>query len=148
MTAPASPEMQRPSLTLELPSVEKTIKMVYGLEMDIRRLLPDPQSAMQLIMNDAYTQDYVIRRCLTDSKKMVLQPDELISFDDVDISSEDAEKLLSWVTEHTLYFFMMRASGMANLAARFKVSSDQLKHSTAGSVDSPSPTPSAGSSTA
>ena len=142
---PTLENIQKPSLTLELPSIGKTIKMVYGLEMDIRRLLPDPQSAMQLIMNDPYTQDYIVRRCLTDSKKMVLQQDELVSFEDVEISSDDVELLLAWVTEHTLYFFVKRATGMANLAARFGMV--QSKPSTAGSVDSPSPTPSAGPST-
>jgi hypothetical protein len=139
-------DIAKPPLTIDLPSVEKTVKMVYGLEMDIRRLLPDPQSAMQLIMNDPYTQDYIIRRCLTDSKKMVLQQDELISFDDVNIDSEDAEKLLAWVTEHTLYFFVKRATGMANLAAKFGMG--QSKPSTPGSVDSPSPMPSVGPSDA
>ena len=137
---PSLPDMAqvaRPALEITLESCDnKTIKMVYGLEMDLRRMLPDPQSAMQLLMNDAYTQDYVVRRCLTDSRKMALQPDELISPDDMTIDSEDVETLLAWVAEHVMYFFMKRASGMAQLASRFKMG--QQNPSTAGSENSPS----------
>lgn len=128
---PTMPSVEKPALSIHLESCDRTIKMVYGLEMDLRRILPDPQTAMQLIMSDAYTQDYVVRRCLTVTKKMVLQPDELIDFEEVDIDSDDVEKLLAWVMEHSLYFFMKRATGMGDLSARFNM--DQLKPSPSGS---------------
>lgn len=135
----------RPALSITLSTGEE-IKMVYGLEMDLRRMLPDPQSAMQLVMSDAFTQDYIVRRCLTPVKKMVLQQEELIGFDNVEITSEDVEALLRWVVEHTLYFFMKRATAMAEVASMFKM--DQTPPSTTGSEGSPSSTPSAGPSTA
>jgi len=146
MTTPPNLPAEAPPLTLELPSAEKTIKMVYGLEMDLRRILPDPQSAMQLIMNDAFTQDYVVRRCLSDSKKMILSETDLIPYESIEISSEDVERLLAWVMEHSLYFFMKRASGMASLAARYGMG--QLRPSSNGSAASASENPSAGDSTA
>ena len=148
-TTPLVPSVEgikKPELSLYLASCNRSIKMVYGLEMDLRRMLPDPTTAMQLIMNDAYTQDYVVRRCLTVTKKMILQQDELITFDDVDIDSDDVEKLLAWVMEHSLYFFMKRASGMAELSMRFKMAPPQP--SLVGSEDSHSPMPSAGPLTA
>lgn len=124
----------RPDLSIKIG--DREIKMVYGMEMDLRRLLPDPQSAMQLVMNDAFTQDYIVRRCLTDTKKMIIQSEELIDFEEVDITSEDVERLLKWVVEHTLYFFLKRASAMAELASVYKT--DQTRPSTAGSEISPS----------
>lgn len=105
----------RPDLFIELG--DRRIKMTYGLEMDIRRMLPDPMTALQLIRDDVYTQDYVVRRVLTDKNKIITNPDDLIA--DVDLDSEDVERILTWVTEHALYFFVKRTLEMAKLGVRY-----------------------------
>lgn len=121
------------------------IKMSYGLEMDLRRVLPDPSTAMQLIMVDPDTQDYVVRRCLTPSKKLVRDENELISPDEVDLDTNESDKILLWALEHQLYFFAKRAKEIMTLAARQQTKAPSL-HTTDGSEVSPSKTPSAGPS--
>lgn len=133
------------TLTVERDAGPFEIKMTYGLEMDLRRMLPDPASVMTLILNDQFTQDYVIRRCLTESKKMLRSIDDLISEELVDISSEDGEAILMWAAEHQLYFFMSRVERFQQLAARPEMKT-LLDRSKIGLPDSPSMTPSAGPS--
>lgn len=132
----------RPPLTIEVNGEE--IKMSYGLEMDLRRMLPDPMATLTLIQQDPTTQDYLVRRVLTPKKGQVSSMDELISDEDLEISSEDVERILSWVAEHSLYFFVKRALEMARLAGTYKL--DRQKPFSAGSEDSASTTQSAGPS--
>lgn len=134
----------RPPLTITVGDQE--IKMTYGLEMDLRRMLPDPGATLVLIQTDPTTQDYLVRRVLTPKKGQVLDLKELIPDEEVDISSDDVENILSWVAEHSLYFFVKRASEMAKLAGTYKL--DRPKPSSGGSEDSASTTPSAGPSAA
>jgi hypothetical protein len=139
--------VEKPALTLEIlfNGEPKTLRMVYGIEMDIRRLLPDPATAMQLMLMDQFTQDYVVRRLLTDTKKMVTKVEELIPAEEVDVSTEDVENILNWVLEHLLYFFAKRTTVMSGLGVRFnqQVPLTLFKN---GSQDSTSPTPSVGPS--
>lgn len=140
-------EMKRPELRFEFPPEldRAPLKMTYGLEMDIRRMLPDPQTAISLLLADPFTQDYIVRRCLTDKKGIITNADELITPDDIDIDSETTEKLLMWAAEHALYFFAKRTAGLANLGVQFEgLIKDQQPPSSNGSEDLPSKTPSAG----
>lgn len=134
---PARPE-------LKITVGDRVIKMTYGLEMDLRRMLPDPNTALQLIQSDPYTQDYVVRRVLTDKKSMVTDVSELISMDDVEITSDEVEAILSWATEHALYFFMKRAVELGKLGARYQQALPNRSND--GSENSASTTPSAGPS--
>lgn len=140
-------EEAAPALTLTIirDDAPFEIKMTYGLEMDLRRVLPDPGIAMQLGMVDSETQDYIIRRCLTDSKKMIKDENELVAVEAVNISTEDIDAIILWVVEHQLYFFGKRARAMMTLAARQKTKAPQLLTND-GSVDLASETPSAGPS--
>lgn len=128
----------RPPLTINVGG--RTIKMTYGLEMDLRRLLPDPVTAMQMVLNDPFTQDYVIRRCLTPKNKMLKQ--EELTEEEVDLDLEDTERLILWAVEHVLHFFAKRAAAMAELGSKFQTGLPN--RSTPGSPNSPSTTPSAG----
>lgn len=132
--------VERPPLTIE--AAGKIIKMSYGLEMDIRRMLPQPSTAMQLVMSDPYTQDYLVRRALTDRKAMITDEAQLITMDEIDISSEETEALLLWITEHCLYFFVKRASAMGELGTRYQTVLQGPTDS--GSKSSALTTPSAG----
>lgn len=142
-----TPEMvlpARPDLFVNVG--ERRIKMTYGLEMDIRRMLPDPVSALQLIQSDSYTQDYIVRRVLTDKKEIITDLEGLIPHSEIDISSDDVETILSWATEHALYFFVSRTVKMAKLGVRYQEALP--KPFKDGSENSPSTTPSAGPSDA
>lgn len=133
----------RPDLLIKIG--EKTVKMTYGLEMDIRRMLPDPVSALQLIQTDPYTQDYIVRRVLTEKNEMILDPALLVPQSEVDIDSDQVEKILSWAAEHALYFFVKRTVEMAKLGVRYQQALPTP--SKTGSETSASETPSAGPST-
>lgn len=118
--------------------------MTYGLEMDIRRMLPDPETAVQLVQSDPYTQDYLVRRVLTPKKAMISNIDELVTMEDANITTDEVEAVLMWVTEHSLYFFIKRALAMQALGVQYQAVLP--KPSPAGSEDSPSTTPTAGPS--
>jgi hypothetical protein len=133
-------KIEKPALEIQLG--DKTIKMTYGLELDLMRLLPDPAQALNLIMRDPFTQDYLVRRCLTNKTMMIVKDEELVQ--EVDLTSEEVEKLLTWVTDHALYFFVKRATALGTLAARYETVLPLP--STIGSTDSASTTPSAGPS--
>lgn len=135
---------ERPPLTIEVNG--DVIKMTYGLEMDLRRLLPDAQTALILLREDVFTQDYLIRRVLTKSNKMLTDPDQLISLDETDLSSDDVERILTWVGEHALYFFVKRIASLAALGVRYNQAPPTP--SSDGSENSASTTPSAGPSAA
>jgi hypothetical protein len=138
----SDPLPPRPDLTIMVG--DREIKMTYGLEMDIRRMLPDPATALVMIRDDMYTQDYIIRRVLTDKKKIITDPAELIDMDMVEIDSDQIEAILSWATEHALYFFIKRTLVMAQLGVQYNQALPKL--STDGSENSASTTPSAGPS--
>jgi hypothetical protein len=140
----ADPLPARPDLTIDV--LDRTIKMTYGLEMDIRRMLPDPMTAMQMIRDDVYTQDYIVRRVLTPKNKIITNPDELVDIETVEASSEDVERILTWATEHALYFFVKRTLELAKLGVQYNQALPTPSKD--GSENSPSTTPSAGPSAA
>lgn len=123
---------------------DRVIKMTYGLEMDLRRMLPDPTSALTLVQSDPTTQDYLVRRVLTDQKGLITDLDQLIPSAEVDISSDDVEAILSWVLEHVLYFFVKRATETGKIGQKYLVALP--KPTPDGSGNSASTTPSAGPS--
>lgn len=143
MTDPQKIDLpDRPPLVLKFG--EHSFKMTYGLEMDIRRLLPDPQSAMTLAMSDPFTQDYIVRRVLTPKNEVITNKDDLISSSDVDLDPDEVEKVVIWAVEHCLYFFMKRAASLGEIGARYQAVLPNP--STSGSEDSASKTASAGPS--
>ena len=135
-------EMEKPPLSFKVG--DKEIKMTYGLEMDLRRLLPGLEAVTNLIMEDPHTQDYVIRRCLTDYKGLIKSFDDLIPAEEVEATTEEIEGLLLWVAEHMLYFFAKRMSRMEELGVQ--VTKILPKPTSSGSSPSASKTPSAGPS--
>lgn len=135
---------ERPPLTITLG--EKTYKMTYGLQMDIHRLVPDPTQVISLMTTDPYLRDYIIRRVLTDSPKMIQDDDDLIPAEEVDLSSDEIVEILDWVGGHVLSFFLQSAQAAANLGRKYQDQLGQLMPTSGGSEASPSPTPSAGPS--
>lgn len=145
-------KLDKPDLRFEFPpeADRAPLKMTYGLEMDIRRMLPDPETAMHLMLSDPFTQDYVIRRCLTPLNKIITDPEkELIPAEEVNLDGDTTEALLMWAAQHAIYFFAKRTAGLANLGVQFhELMKAQQPPSSDGSENSPSKTPSAGDSDA
>jgi hypothetical protein len=132
----------RPPLTIEVGG--ESYKMSYGLEMDLRRLLPDPNSTVELIMADPFTQDYVLRRVLTKVNKIIMNPEDLIPYEEVELSPDEVDDVLKWAAAHAIYFFAKRTASLAQLGV--EMSSALPKPSKDGSENSASTTPSAGPS--
>ena len=125
MTAATAKGVTRPALTCTVKlgeDKEQEIKLSYGLFQDLQRAVPDPGALIETITSDPYTRDYILRRCLTPTRKMIKDPDtELIDAEKCELDDPDeAEKLLQWVAEHMLYFFATSAGGMKRLAEAFK----------------------------
>lgn len=138
MSALSVGSLQRPSLTYTVKleeGAEKTIKLSYGLFQDLQRLVPDAALLVDTIAADPNTRDYLIRRCLTDTKKFVKDWDELADAETLGLDDPDEiNGLLQWVTGHLLYFFGISAGGLKQLSERLAQKlSDQPAPSTLGS---------------
>lgn len=134
-------EFDKPSLRLQV-NDDYQVKMSYGLLMDLQRLLPSPEQAMMLVMTDAYTQDYVIRRVMTDSKGTIMKMEDLAPSESFDLEPAQVEGILTWVVQHILHFFALRAASLSKVGENYKTALPSLF--TTGSPDSASETPSAG----
>lgn len=139
MTAVVANGVSRPPLTCTVKledGAEHTVKMSYGLHQDLQRLIPDPLAIAQILTADPVTRDYLIRRCMTETKKIITNFDELKPAEDIGLDDPDeVDKLLQWVVGHILYFFATSAGGITRLAEHFKAAlkPDQLAPSTDGS---------------
>jgi hypothetical protein len=142
MTAATAHGIERPALKVSVKLEDDTeyeIKMTYGLFNDLQRATPDPMTVLDTVTADPYTRDYIIRRCMTPTKKMVTEPDkELKPVDEIGLDDPDEiDKLLQWVVGHMLYFFATSAGGLKRLGEAFKgtltEASDQPAPSTSGS---------------
>lgn len=136
--------LPRPAIFIKIDD-QRSVKMTYGLLMDLQRLLPDASQAMALVLGDPYTQDYVIRRIMTDKKGTVTKDEDLIQAEELDLDPEQMERILDWAVQHILHFFAQRAGNMASLGMQFQTALPGLF--TDGSPTSASTTPSAGPST-
>ncbi|WP_440524343.1 hypothetical protein [Sphingomonas sp.] len=114
-------DMERPPLTLDV-GIEgfEPIKMTYGLQMDLQRLLPDPGSATEMLLTNAYMLDYVVRRVMTDKKGTITKEEDLVSMEDVDLDPDQIKLIIDWVVKHILYFFVKRANLLVQNGLQFK----------------------------
>lgn len=122
MTAATAGEMERPPLThtVKLEEGEHTVKMSYGLFQDLQRLIPDTAAIVDTVIADPFTRDYIQRRCMTDTKKMVKDMEaELVDPETLGLSDPDEiNALLQWAVGHLLYFFATSAGGLKQLSAQ------------------------------
>lgn len=123
--------MDRPALKKTIGDQE--IRWTYGLQQDLQRVLPDPASAVSLIMGDPMAQDFFIRRALTDKRGFIKDESELISAEQVELDPDQIADLLDWLTGHLLYFFASTAGKMSRLGVELSQSLPQLPPSSAGS---------------
>jgi hypothetical protein len=118
-----SEKLERPPLKIhtKLSEGEYTVHMSYGLFSDLQRMCPDVAQLLEAGLSDAWARDYIIRRCMTDSKKMITDEKDLIQPEDMKLDDPvEIEKLLSWVTGHLLYFFVTSAAGLKKMGEKFQ----------------------------
>ena len=126
-------ELQRPSLefTMRLNGEPHTVKMTYGLFNEVMNVIPSPDEIGDLLITNAGLRDYIIRRMLTGSKR-VLNEEDLIDPFEMDVDVTDLNKLVMWVGDHVLYFFMTSAEKTAELAKKYHETITQLAPSKSG----------------
>lgn len=116
-------KLERPPLkiNLKLSEGEQAVHMSYGLFSDLQRMCPDAGQLLEAGLSDAWARDYIMRRCLTDSKKMITDEKDLIAPEDMKLDDPiEMEKLLNWVAGHLLYFFITSAEGLKKMGEQFK----------------------------
>lgn len=125
MTAATAGKIERPPLKVTVnleDGSEKEIKLSYGLFQDLQRQIPEPTVLIDVLTADPFTRDYILRRCMTDTKKMVMDPEkELVAAENCGLDDPDEmDKLLKWVAGHMLYFFATSAGGLKQLGELFR----------------------------
>ena len=141
-----SEDLTRPPLKKKFGTFE--IKLTYGLQLDLQRMIPDPTEVMNLLINDPYLRDWIIRRVLTDKASSVTEEAQLISYEEITLDPDEILDLLDWVSGHLMYFFGKSAAKATRLGEQYKDQLAQLIPSSIGSTDSLSLTESAGPSDA
>lgn len=103
----------------DLPAISDTIeigdqkiKMTYGLMMDLQRVIPNAESAIESVTTDSFIRDYLVRRVLTPIKGTVEKEADLISAEDVDLDMDAVNQVLDWAVAHLLHFFVKSALGL------------------------------------
>ena len=124
--------MERPPLTIKVR--ENEIKMNYTLQMDLQCMVPNAETAIETILSDPYTRDYIVRRVLTPSRKALKDEKDLIQMEDVELDMDETLAILDWVAEHLLYFFAKSAVNLRRQADVIKAALPQSESSTDGSV--------------
>lgn len=141
------PEISQPPKNL--PVGAYNFQMTYGMLMEMSRMLPDPSAALQLAMNDNFTQDYIIRRLATPINTPVKSIDDLVEAHTIDLDTDAFAAVLTWVVQHVLYFFIKRTRSLQEAGQAFQRAFPALANpSSSGSENSASETPSPGPLTA
>lgn len=117
-------ELERPPLKHQVQLDDgdtKSIHLTYGLWNDFQRVMPDATVVVEGGLTDPFLRDYLVRRCFTETSKMIEKEEDLIGVDKMPVSDPvEIEKLLSWITAHLLYFFGASASSLRSLGQKFQ----------------------------
>ncbi len=126
-------DLPRPSLEFQLKLNGEThvVKMTYGLFNEIMLVVPSPEDIGELLITNAGLRDYIIRRMLTGNKR-VMEDKDLIDPFEMDVDITELNKLVMWVGDHILYFFMTSAEKTAELAKKYQETITQLAQSKSG----------------
>lgn len=150
MTEELKAEVTKPSdrLTINVNGKDQEIFMSGGLIRTIVPYVENSQTAAE-IFGEAALQNEIIVECVRPRTKSG-EPKKNFTIDDFEITTEDSNKLVAWVTEHVLYFFIdsmttVYSFGQKNQAQIQKLM--KLMQSQAGSQNLQEPSASVGPST-
>lgn len=96
------------TLKVEVNGETRELKMPYGMLTELLRITGcDDAEATTMLITDLTTRDVVIRRLLTpDLNKPMDDYAQLVSSFDLDIEADAVDKIVGWVLEHFLDFFV------------------------------------------
>lgn len=114
-------EIQKPARTFKLKIDNETTEVVmsFALFQEIMKVIPNPENVTQLLVQDFYLREYVIRRVLTGNKAIV-SDDDLFDLFAHEVDEEAANDLILWVTDHILYFFTTTAEKSVKLGVKYQ----------------------------
>lgn len=121
-TAPSS------KFRMKVNGEQQDIKMSYGLFQELLKIIPSVENLDNLMVNDPYLRDYVIRRVLTGNKH-VSEDSDLVDPFELDVDLADIDDLAAWVMEHILHFFLKTATKTASVAEKYRGQLETLTQS-------------------
>jgi len=116
--------------------------MSFGLLNEIMRSVGDPDTIGQIIVNYDL-RDNILGAVLSKRSKSG-KIENKVGIEDVEIDPADVNRLLTWVTEHVVSFFIESMTQMKGVMEKHQGQMSSLMSSLAGQGSSASSTPSAG----
>jgi len=132
-------------LTVTLDGEERQLFMSFGLLNALSSLVEDP-GRVPLIAAEPKTRTEVLRAVFAKRKRSGKIVEAVEDLDDIEVSVEDVEKVLHWVMEHTMGFFLRSAHMVIDVTERHKDKLEDLQSFMSGSQASASRTASSGPS--
>ena len=118
-------------LSIKVNGEDREIFMSYGLLNALTVIVGSAEVAPMIAINAELRED-VLKAVLAERKATGKIIKEVPDIEDVDISIEDVEKLLDWVTENVMSFFVRSLGKMVQRVEQNKETLEGLKSSVAG----------------
>lgn len=118
-------------LSITFEGNDRDLLMSYGLLNELTKIVGSPEIAPQITVNHALREE-ILKAVLAERKPSGKIVKAIEDADDLDLSVEDAERVLDWATEAVLSFFVRSLDKMVRQAAENKDSLEALKSSLDG----------------
>lgn len=92
-------------LSITFEGSDREILMSYGLLNELAKIVGSPEIAPSIAIDENLREE-VLAACLAERKASGKVTKKIDDMDDLELSIEDAERLLDWATEHVLSFFV------------------------------------------
>lgn len=123
-----------PYKSINVDGEEREIFMSFGLLDTLCRIIGDPSNVAQVHVNFEL-REQVLKETLAERKKSGKLVKH-VDVDELDISIEDVEDLISWASEHVLVFFIRSLSKVAEMTRKTEGPIKDLVSSFPGLSDS------------
>lgn len=118
-------------LSITVDGKERELLMSYGLLNALTVIVGSPDVAPTIAVNADLRED-VLKAVLAERKTSGKILKEVADVDDLEISISDVEKLLDWVMDHVMSFFVRSLDKMVQRVGAHKDGLAALKSSVAG----------------
>jgi hypothetical protein len=104
---------------------DETLLMSYGMFSEIMRIIGDPDNAVETLMSDSNTRDWVIRRLFTKTNKPVETAEDLMNPYDIPLDPTEMDQVIAWVADHVLHFTISTAGKVKPVVERYITSNEK-----------------------
>jgi|GEM_PF-1338766 len=103
-----APASKRPldRIQIKVNGETRDLFMSFGLLNELCALIPDAHAATQIALNADLRDVALITVLSPRDENGVIPEDKVFNVKTMDIPLDEADKLLDWVSEHILYFFL------------------------------------------